>query len=1117
MRRHDTRGMSLIEVLLALGLVSCAMMAAVYFLANTSQGTRHNKQKEYAVQKAISMFDELKALVEDTTGTDITILDDYDDGTTYKTVLTTQDNVVAADDRASGNVPLVGGRWLYERQISVQRFPSLQTNDIRLVNVRVYGKDVTDATRPRRLLAEVSGVIRTLADKFPPTQVYDVYCLAVENVPGWWVYMANLIPFVENAISDLQGRNPGLQFRTHWIRKLAYGRDPYYTPFINDTNDSNADIDWAYFYPGLMPAGSAVNYYYVPTHFNARIRIDDDVHNDFDATANPWPYTLADHFNNAMRYPDEVALFNARLAAGLESADRPTWRMLLEDLYSHPEKYQNAILINVHGELFPFPPVRNYSDAAKDPEDHAGARVVTHPEKLGYGNGDDIKLRVYSYLTEPNAIGAPDRLDEPIVVTIKGVTGATINVRAIEGGFDLNGDGTADSYAYNDNDTTNDYAGDMFSVTTTSGSDTVITLYNSPLKTPCVGAGCAQGGLATGKRLYAMEYLPSPLGTGATPFDRDLTNNTDVTKNTARWVITIDRSGLTDDQRFTFETRIGTDVTYGTVYPTANRPYDLSRTYVWRGTDLWLFGDGTSAHPPNLPLTERFQFMGDPRHCPYQDLRVAYDPATAKLGTGYNRYFDDFHNGAGNMANDANTWQGWSGVRNNGSANDDGWNSGSGYLEIDVNRAYQMLRMGLMRSNAIWTTMSGFSYYYIGIGNEIGYDSANGFPNSIPTSPKPFDGTSGTRNENTITDAQSGGVKYIRANDGSADPWWGVTWLGEMFPDAEWDNWRDDGNLASGTGAGTFVRVKRNAITNRLPVGTTFLNGLRRLTEEGSTTFFSIGTNTSKFHHEYRDGQTGSLEPQGFEIANHYNFAIPATVTINRPFNTNRNSSGGVPTNYLESTYTGGAALTTTRLATYFNHQDTSLVGAALQTITGSGNDNTYIAVNGIAQTTQTGSAFLGRWGFLSLIESYLEGGRYSSGGRVVQVPRVQLTAPNDLTDLNNPSTISISWDRTWRRWDGLKYTDNYADSFTESTPLSYVLTYSNDSGRSWRYMVDDTIATPGVRPASNSLVTTSTSYSWSVPAGPFPRGSYIVRVEAYRDGFALHYAYHQEKIYIKR
>ena len=44
---------------------------------------------------------------------------------------------------------------------------------------------------------------------FPPTQVYDLYLIALESVPGWWVFMEAVVPFVESAISELEARNPG--------------------------------------------------------------------------------------------------------------------------------------------------------------------------------------------------------------------------------------------------------------------------------------------------------------------------------------------------------------------------------------------------------------------------------------------------------------------------------------------------------------------------------------------------------------------------------------------------------------------------------------------------------------------------------------------------------------------------------------------------------------------------------------------------------------------------------------------------------------------------------------------------------------------------------------------
>jgi hypothetical protein len=158
----------------------------------------------------------------------------------------------------------------------------------------------------------------------------------------------------------------------------------------------------------------------------------------------------------------------------------------------------------------------------------------------------------------------------------------------------------------------------------------------------------------------------------------------------------------------------------------------------------------------------------------------------------------------------------------------------------------------------------------------------------------------------------------------------------------------------------------------------------------------------------------------------------------------------------------------------------------------------------------------MGRWAFLTLIQGFLAGGLHTSADRIVQVPRVEVTAPNDLTDLSDPSSILVEWDTEWKRWDGRAYTTSYSSSFSESAAVSYSVIYSDDNGQSWKYCSDDSTAVPGKRPSSSYLQTGS-SYSWSTPASEFPKGTYLVRVEAYRDDKELHYAYHQRRIFIKR
>lgn len=1135
MNRNSQRGMTLAETLMALSIVGVTIIFSAQMLSSATRRTQDNIHRQFATQKAVSMLEELRSLIQVQNGPGAQVLDDYDDGVTNQTLLTTQREITDPGAPASGNVR-VGGQWLYARRITVQKVPA--QNDLRLVNVKVFINESTGV----RLLAEVASVLSTIGQNAPPTQVYDVYLIAIENVPGWWLYMQNVVPFVENAMNDLESRHAGLSFRRHWIRKLSYGRDPLYTPYVNRNDDSTQVGDSVYFYPGTLPGGSAVESYYPPDFFSGRVNIDGTVTNGFDAAENPLPYSLADQYNHGMRWPEERALFDARVAAGQESADAPTLRLLLDDLYMHPARYRNAIIINLHGELFPFPPVRNYSDPAKDPANLPYVRAVTHPERLRYTNGDDVVLRVYSYHTRPsNAVAVADWLGKggaavPITVTIKGLAfnASPLSVQAISGGVDQDGNGNPDLYARAT--ATMTAAGtnaptQMWWETANTGTDTVFRLYNSPLKTPCAQQTnpCDRGGLDAAARLYNLEYIPAPVenlpdGTSPNAFTTDLAAAGTGEKNTARWLITIPDSAIPDNQMLTIETRIGDGTT----------PTNVSRTYVWRGSDTWVFGD--AANDPNLPITERFQILGDPRHCPYADLKMPHGGSgrtrANPLGMGYNRYFDDFHSAATNAAA---SWPGWSydapplsgnwyGIKNNVSdtaANNDGWDTRSGMLEIDVPRIYQILRSAVSRPNAVYTTMTGFSYYYVGLGNEIGYDDANGFPSSIPVSSKPFTGATGSRNEQSITNATigtvRGGVKVIRENAAGSDYWWSMSWLGELYPDSAWATWAGNGNLPTGAGAGTFSRVLRSAIGSNLPAGTAFNDAVRRPQEEGSTTFFWSGSANSTFHHRYADGTNGTLDTDGDVIAANYKIALADTISNNRPFDIDVDDTGMNPDHFLQPVY--GPATTLQRMARFYQHSS-NIEGSSLLAMR-NGNDAAFVVVNGLSPTGQSGIAFISRWSFLSLVQSFLDAGLYSTSGvpdpdRVRELPRVAITSPNDSTDINNPTTLSITWDRQWRRWDALPYSPSYPNNFAEDTTVRYTLMYSRDNGRTWLHVTDETPATPGVRPAS-SYLQTATTYSWSVPAASFPKGNYVIRVEAYRDEVPLHYAFHQYRAFIKR
>ncbi len=1139
-------GLSLIEMVIASAILATVSLVLVSHLSTSWNRTTFNRERLFAFEKATSILSEMQAFVDRGDAASASDLDSFDDGiktTNTLTITRVKGKLVPPDHELSGN-SLDRSVWKWTRQISVRPFGDTKTRDVRLVTVRVFRRDANGVLKP---YAEVMSVIRSIGTAYPTTQVYDVYLLAIENVPGWWVYMDSIQPFIEATITDLEGRNPGLEFRTHWITKLSYGRDRQYTPYTNAINESTATMPGAYIYPGLMPAGSAASRYYVPEIFDAQMNVDGTLTNGYDAAKNPLPYALADQFNNSMRLEDERELFEARVAQGLEDEKEPTWRLLLEDMIMQPDKFHNAILINLHGELLPMPPMRNYSDAAKDPENLPGQRVVTHPERIRYhlentGSdidpvlSDDVNLRVYAYKTDPDS--GDDFMGEPITIQIHGLDltgainagpGGSLTIQCLQGGPDIPGYneilyGASEAYLPFTNAPNTLRAGrgaEMYYKASavyhvnkwgdTVPAYTLLKLYNTPLVTPLY----LDRGLDPDWRMYGYEYIPCSTES-ANDFSVDLADpDDDVAKNTARWRITIPANMLKnseiakrDPEIIDFQspikvsTRIGLDLTTGELHPMANEPANLSNTYIYWTENL-----------QDVPFTERFQFIGDPRHCPYADLKTG----GASFPDGYNWYFDDFNGG---------DWPGFN-------YRYKGWSEG---MEFDVGRMFQVIRTALVRTEALYTTLTGWSYYYMSIGGDIGYDSANGFPDGIPVDGTPYgedDDVQVNSIINSAGDSSVRGAKLIRTvktTSPTDEYWWSRTWLGELYPDEAYAAWKTTGNLPAGDGVGLFYRTPREDIDDALQTkGTNMVQALRRTGSRGCSSFYHIGTSSSStFNHAGKSGQSGDLVDDGVELANNYGFPMPNRAKISRPFDLTTSASVGPEFN-VTSIY---PRFTASIVSRYFDHDSSGWEGSALLRLDGPSDTDhicygktAYIVMNGIDRTTETGSAFIAKYSLLSLIHSFFEAGDagIAVDARFNQLPRVIIRSPTDVTSLDDPTSVEIKWDVNWQRWDGQKYTESTSDSYTQNEDdLEYVLMYSPDNGATWLHMHDDSVANPGTKPTDGAYLFPDAgdgqeSWDWDVDPGKFTEGSYLIRIDSYRQGELLHYAQHSEKIYIDR
>lgn len=658
----------------------------------------------------------------------------------------------------------------------------------------------------------------------------------------------------------------------------------------------------------------------------------------------------------------------------------------------------------------------------------------------------------------------------------------------------------------------------------------ILILHGTPLETPELSGR----GLGDDWRLYDLDYVPCPTPGSTAPggdrFERDLYTNADVPKNTARWRVTIPLAsvrrayetspgagnGDAYDLLMRCDTRMGTDPDTGTRWPTRVSPQNLSSSYAW-----------FHASAESVPFSERYQMRGDPRHCPYADSDQHGDTAPH----GYNWYWDNFHDASGDFRDD---WMAFEASRLR-----DRWRNRNA---TDVPRQLQWLRDGIVKSGAIYTTLSGFSFYHLSHGGDIGYDATMGYPLGLPVSGLTH-GRSGTVHENTLQDAPgtsdvSGTTKFVRSNAGDADPirsggyWWSKPWLGELFDDAAYvEQWSVHGNLRANlpTDTSAYRQVPRWHITSdQRPRGTSLRASPSLLAYEGCTSFFNIGTSTQTFHHQLQDGATGSLVGEGFELATNYGYPMPDTVQISRPFHLATSFAGGVGSEwaYTDSYPRHSAGM----VRRYYDH-DSGATGSGVVRLADPGTGEAgFVVMNGLDKSAAEGTTFVARFALLSVIHSAMTVGHPDLENPVQLLPRAELINPTMMTELDNPAMIEIQWKTEWRRWDGIRYTDAFGDEYEGSDrDVVYRLIYSRDGGDTWLNCKTDEETEPGRLDWIDGLgpdtrLTHSDwnaggneSWQWPVPAQQFPSGTYLLRVEVFRRDPGRGYAYHEEKIHVDR
>ncbi|GEM_PF-1863372 len=469
-RKRGIRGMTILEVMVMSTIVLTIASAITGLLINSLKLINRNRARAFALEKCNQMIEEITAY--SLAGEDVIELDRFKD-ISPSAVLTADTTITLPGNFLSGNIKDSNGNWKYLRMIDI--IPIIQEPRARIVSVRVYFNDKENPGQAGDMLAQLTKLLKTAGDIFPPSHVYDVYAIAVESTPGWWVDMSVMKPMMHEAMNQVQARNPGLEYRVHWITRNGFGRDPYYSPYFNNAKDATASgaLPYAYIFPSAI-VGEDGFYYYSPKDVNANKTVDGTKQDN-----GVYPYPLADYYNHAVRYPEEISLYNAMTTQYKSSgytAPNPSLPHFLQDMYDNPENYKNVLIFNLHGELLPLPPTRNYSDPAKSPQNRPRLRVVSHPEKLYYVTGENVRFRVYAYYTDPDSFPASSAVDT-ICLFYPGVnlTGSGYTIYKCEG-CDTMG------YGWRNADSSLHY--DMTYTSLNSVPGTLIELYDTPSRAP---------------------------------------------------------------------------------------------------------------------------------------------------------------------------------------------------------------------------------------------------------------------------------------------------------------------------------------------------------------------------------------------------------------------------------------------------------------------------------------------------------------------------------------------------------------------------------------------------------------------------------------------------------
>ncbi|HXB97270.1 MAG TPA: hypothetical protein VNZ54_04405, partial [bacterium] len=519
-----------------------------------------------------------------------------------------------------------------------------------------------------------------------------------------------------------------------------------------------------------------------------------------------------------------------------------------------------------------------------------------------------------------------------------------------------------------------------------------------------------------------------------------------------------------------------------------------------------------------------------------------------------------------------------------------------GQGNVDVPKLYRLIREGVMQTTSIYTAVNGWSNYYFGLGGEIGGDSSNDLPSpGVVCDGGPWN-TSGNYKVDEIIGSQTNGASWVRTTNG----WISRPYLGELWPDSlyqsDWSGHASNSSWGNLKNTGNSGVSYRDAITNFDTTNqTSYTAGVNaaspysasqtgtygnaynfgviyhRDSAEGCATMMNgtDGSSSNTFNHN-SPAYTANLLYDGTIINNDFNFPMPATFAVSRPWQLNL--GGNTPDEWSMAPYSN--LRTTLAIYSASQGQPSSQWGfydwsngaeartsAAVRMVDlnkviepGVATGGFYV-INGLAPSGTSGINFVARFALLTCIRTFLDAGTptgfgntsnmVGSGGpvfRTLPVPLVQITLPTNHQDRSHINPLTIDWKERYARWDNYRYTENYpcldgpagspcpgidggngdpSVEWHDTTNLYFNVIYSTDDSH-WYSAPTGTVAIPGEPVGTLSGADTIPyspshlyAYAWNISA--LPAGNKFVRVECFRldpnNNPMQHYSFHEIQV----